>query len=484
MSFVKTDKFQSVLKTVRSFLLSTEWMIMLCCFAAVFTTLQWEVQGTLVFGYIVAIVFVISDDFMATLLPFLLTVMIAIHCYDSYGTFTSLWPFGVPLIICLILHFVFYWKPVKIQGSQFWPMVLVSVSVTLGGLGFITPQEYFSPGALYHVAGLGFAMVFLYLLFYANIDTKRDYSLINMLTKIMVLAGVFGSFMVISFYIININKVLDIRGLLFLQWRNNLSTLLMIFMPFPFLLANRKTYATILGFVYFFAILLTGSRGGMVFGAIELAMCICLYTLYDKRRRIAYLFISGLIVLAMLIFSKQFVSFFGATINRLLTAVNEFLMGESSEVRAIHCARGINDFLNHPVFGTGLGYMGNRDVHASKEFSLCWYHCEPIQIAASLGAVGIIAYMYQFIKRNMLIWRKVTLFNITIFISYASLEMMSLVNPGLFAPFPYLMLTILFLVIVEKCDTGEYQEKVGIKERRRLRKEAKNSSDGKKVKIG
>lgn len=326
-------------------------------------------------------------------------------------------------------------------------------------------------------------MVFLYLLFFANIETKKDYSLINMLTKIMVIAGAFGSFMVFSFYIINIKTVLDVKGLLFMQWRNNLSTLLMIIMPFPFLLASRKSYATILGFVYFFAILLTGSRGGMVFGGIELVMCIVMYILYDKRRRMAYILICLCLLFGVAVFFRQFVELFGYTINRLFTAVNGFLMGESTEIRAIHCARGINDFLNHPIFGTGLGYMGNRDVHASKEFSLCWYHCEPIQIAASLGTVGIIAYIIQFVRRNVLIWRKVTLFNITVFISYMGLELMSLVNPGIFCPLPYLMLITMLLVIVEKCDTGEYQERVGFLKRRKMRKNS-GSENSKKVKIG
>lgn len=476
MSFVKSEKFQNTLKSVRSFFLTTEWMIMLCCLAAVFTTLGFHVYGTLVFGFIVALIFLISDDFMATLLPFLLTYMIAIHCYDSYSTFIRYKMLAIPLILCLLLHFVFYWRPIKIQGSQFWPMMFVSLSIILGGFGFITAQEYWAPTSLYHMAGLGFGMAFMYLLFFANIDVNKDYSLINMVTKIMVIAGAFGSFIIFSFYIININKVLDIKGVLFMQWRNNLSTFLMMVMPFPFLLASRKSYATILGFVYFFAILLTGSRGGMVFGAVELAMCIIMYTLYDKSRRIAYLFICGCILFAVMVFFRQFVEIFGYTINRLFTAVSGFLMGESTEVRAIHCARGINDFLNHPLFGTGLGYMGNRDVHESKEFALCWYHCEPIQIAASFGTVGIIAYVVQFIRRNMLLWRKVTLFNITVFISYAGLEMMSLVNPGIFCPLPYLFLITLFFVIVEKCDTGEYQERISIFKRRRLRRDDQNQN--------
>ena len=121
--------------------------------------------------------------------------------------------------------------------------------------------------------------------------------------------------------------------------------------------------------------------------------------------------------------------------------------------------------------------MGNRDIFKNKDGALCWYHCEPIQIAASFGVLGIVAFIYQFIKRNILIWKKATLFNMTIFLSYISLEMMSLVNPGILCPMPYLLLITLFMVVVEKCDDGEVQEKKPIlhKFRKRLKEKRKAS---------
>jgi hypothetical protein len=38
------------------------------------------------------------------------------------------------------------------------------------------------------------------------------------------------------------------------------------------------------------------------------------------------------------------------------------------------------------------------------------------------------------------------------FISYIGLELMSLVNPGIFAPFPYLFLITLYFVMMERCN--------------------------------
>ena len=473
----KSEQSLKRIEKIRAFLLSNEWMAILFCLAGVFTSVgaffpdkNVEVIGTIVFCYILGFCICLSDDIMAGLAPFSLTSLVAIKCYDSFDIFMGYIWYLIPLAGFVLFHLIAYRKKLTTKGTQFKPMLFVSIAILLGGLGFISTKEYFAPTSLYHMFGLGFAMLFVYAYFFAHIEVKRNYSLIDHVTKVMVLTGCFATFMVISFYIININDVIDRQGLLYLQWRNNCSTILMITIPFAFFMANKKSYATVFGFFFYFAMLLTGSRGGMVFGSVEIVMCIVMYMLYDKRRRLAYAIICACILFGFLAFAPQITEFLGYTIDRLFNAINGFLMGESTEVRAAHYARGINDFLSHPILGTGLGYMGNRDVHASVDFALCWYHCAPIQVCASFGIVGIITFAYQFIKRNMLIWRKATLFNMTIFLSYISLEMMSLVNPGVFCPMPYLLYVTLFMVLVEKCD-GEFQEKIIVRKKKQIKEE-------------
>ncbi len=463
--FFKSENALKNIKNARAFLLSEKWMAILFCFAGLFTTLsavypqaQFQVKGTVVFVLIIAACLVISDDIIAGLLPFMLASLIAIKCYDSFDIFMGYKWVAVPAVIAIVFHFTAYKGEWRFKGELLKPMIAVSVAILLGGLGCITLKEYFALTSIYHMLGLGFGMVFVYLMFHAQIKIHREYSLVDMITEIMVITGLFASFMVISYYVVNINEFLDTKTTLYIQWRNNCATTLMITMPFAFYMANKKSYAASFGFIFFVAILLTGSRGGMVFGAVEIAMCLVTYMLYDKRRRLTYIIICVIALVGLLIFSRAFVSFVGHTFDRLLSAVSGFLTGDKNEERTLLFARGVNDFLSNPLLGTGLGYMGNRDVHASKEFALCWYHCEPIQVAASFGIVGIVAYIYQFIKRNLLLWKKTTLFNLTVFLSYVSLELMSLVNPGIFCPLPYLMLITLFMVVVEKCD-GERLEK-------------------------
>ena len=453
-------RFMTKLTQLRELMVTGRYMMGLFIVAAVFAITEWNVPGVLVFACITGVTLVICDDLLATFMPFMLVCLIAAKCYNSYSIFIQYVPLGIVLIICLLLHFILYWKKLSFKGSLTRSMLFVSVAVTLGGVGVISKEEYFSGVSVFNILALGFGMVLLYGIFYTHLTPRRSYSLIEKVTLIMVIAGCFASLVTIAFYMININEVLETRDLLYMQWRNNYSTFLMLCIPFAFLRGNKQPYSIVLGFVFYFCILLTGSRGGMVFGAVEMLMCCALFILYDRRRRLTYITICVCIVFALLIFSSEFISFFGSTIDRLLSAINGVLIGEQQEVRYYQYMRGIGDFLHHPVFGTGIGYMGNRDVYAGADFSVAWYHCSPIQIAGSFGVVGILAYSYQFIRRLLLLWKRPTMFNMTVFLSYISLELMSLVNPGIFSPIPYLLIVTMFFAIVERCNEGEPQEKI------------------------
>lgn len=452
--------FMEKLERVRELMITGRYMMLLFTVAAVFAIFEWNVLGVLVLACIVGVTLVICDDLLATFMPFMLVCLVASKCYNSYSIFIQYVPLGIVLIVCLILHFVLYRKKLSFKGSLTGSMLFISVAVTLGGIGFISKEEYFSGVSLFNIFALGFGMVLLYGIFYTHLNVRKSYSLIEKVTLIMVISGCFASLVTIAFYMVNINEVLETRTLLYMQWRNNYSTFLMLCIPFAFLRGNKQPYSIVLGFVFYFCILLTGSRGGLVFGAVEMLMCCALFILYDRRRRLTYITICVCIVFALLIFSSEFISFFGSTIDRLLSAINGVLIGEQQEVRYYQYMRGIGDFLKHPIFGTGIGYMGNRDVYAGADFSIAWYHCSPIQIAASFGIVGIAAYSYQFIRRMILLWKKPTMFNMTVFLSYVSLELMSLVNPGIFSPIPYLLIVTMFFAIVERCNEGEPQETI------------------------
>ena len=435
---------------LRRFLISEKFMLMLFALASVITIFHLEVIGIFAFILIISFILIVCDDLLATTLPFLLVSLTMIKCYGSYDTFIKIvWLAAVP-VAALIFHFIRYRQKI-ILGNMFLPILLVSVSVTLGGARFLSKSEYFNLVSFYYVFGLGFGMLIIYILLNSYLNTPRDYQVKDKFTDIMIYMGLFAVFMIIEFYIVNIPSVIANKGILYMQWRNNISTFLMLAMPFAAFKSVKKPSYIFLSLVFYLAILLTGSRGGLIFGLIELLMTISILISIDKRHRWTFVAIGMGIFFAIALFFQDFYGFFDETFDRLVLGIS----GGEKEVRVQLFERAFQDFYHNPIFGTGLAYMGNRDIHPSAQFALCWYHCEPLQIMGSLGLVGMVAFSIQGISRIILFVKKRTIFNITLLVSYLGLEMMSLVNPGILCPIPYLFIITMFLSLSEIIDRTE-----------------------------
>ena len=315
------------------YMLTGRYIMVLFALASVFVIFDISVAGVLTFACITGITLVLCEDLLAPFPPFLFLCLIGTKCYNSFSVFIQYKALGVVLIICIIMHFVLHWKKPVLKGFLTLPMIFVSAAVILGGVGFISKREYFSGASIFYILALGVGMLLLYTVFNTHINVHKDYSLMDKLSLIMVIIGCFGTFMVASYYLTHINEVIDTKTILYFQWRNNCSTFLMLSIPFAFYRGNKKSYSIMFGFLFYFAILLTGSRGGLVFGAIELMMCCILFFLYDRERRFAYIAILACICFALMIFSREFLSFFGYTFDRLMSAINGVLVGEQKEVR-------------------------------------------------------------------------------------------------------------------------------------------------------
>ena len=448
---IKENEF--VLK-MREFFLSNLFLI-ICFFIAAIVNVCGEyvanygaqLVGFLIFGIITSVVLVISDELICSLYPVLLVSMFALKCYDSFSIFVKYWPFIFIFVAAVLFHLIHYRKKPQI-GTTFWGVVAVAVSVTLGGVGKITKEEYFSLTALYYTIMLGIGMVAAYLIISAYYNKSDKYKLNQKFVNIMVMVGAFACFMVIHHYIVNIDEVLEGNGVLAFQWRNNIATFLMIALPFPFYKSSKNRHIYLyMGVFMFLCLLLTGSRGAVTFGSVEFAMCVISVIVYDKEHRKSNILIFAVLIGICTLFLGKIFHFFSDVTNRLTFESGEF------DVRLGLYRRAVEDFLSNPLFGRGIGYMGNRDIHPSKDFALCWYHSLPFQIIGSFGICGIIGYGIQYFVRFKALFRDFkSRFNITIFLSFAGLEMMSIVNPGQFCPLPYALLCVMMFVLVEKCN--------------------------------
>lgn len=440
------------MQKVREFLASDKANILMFVIAAVIICID-QMLGTPVYyglsigyGFLCFIILMLTDDLVSVLCPSLLAISFFIQYKNSYDAYMHyLW--GIPFVVFAVLfHIVAYRKRFerkKISELElFWPIAAASVAMMLGGVGIMTFAEYTSSLNLVNAIMLGPATLLIYYILSGLTGPGKNYTdnMGERLAKIFITVAVFLIFAIFEYYGEHWAKFIADPDILPFQWRNNACTILMIAMPFSFYMAVKKHFAYIsVAVMTCVAFVLSGSRGGLVFGALEFLILIIYYAKTDKAHRKYYIGILGLGAAAVAVILIKYSSLLAYTLDRFTSYKENFR-------RLGLWKRSVEDFLANPLFGRGVGYKGNRDLHPSKIGSLCWYHSSLPQIWGSLGIAGLLAYGYQFIARIKFFMRRHTDEARAVFFSFIGLELISLVNPGIFAPAYLIIITILFVI--------------------------------------
>ena len=464
--------FTKLIRIVRKFAISKYFMIICFGLACIVVTFNIEIAGIVMFILIECLLLIFCEDILVTTLPFLLACEFLSKMYNSFSTFIKFWPLGTALIFVIIFHFIIYRKKI-VFGKLFWGILPVSIATTIGGLFSKGSWVNIDGSGIYYIIGLGFGMLFVYVLLSSQIHTEKDYDIAQKFSYIMMLAGLFCVFIVFQHYMVLLSRLAENpmllvkdEGFFRAQWKNNISTFLMITMPFPFYLSFQKNKQTTtfhrywMGVLIFVALILAQSRGGILFGTIEFFVCIVSLVFIDKKNRSK----NFIAMFVMVLFAIVFL----ISANELVTVYMNRIDLNSGEVRLVLYKDAWLNFKKHPIFGVGLCYSGNYSkTWTPKAGAINWYQNSILQILASFGLVGLIAYASQFIMRLKILLKVHTKFNLTVFLSYLGLSLMSMVNPGIFCPVPYLFMLTMMLVIVEKkneevLDTSDLIEPIRI----------------------
>jgi len=450
-----------VIKRIRRFLLSPCFLFILTALASVATVLSLQVPFALLAVLLIGVTLVLSDDVFATTVPFLLLTVTVSACnnqeINAYETFIGFVPLILPLAAALIFHFIYYRGHYRI-GYSFAALVAVSVAVTLGGIGCLSAKEYFTPAALYYVAGLGFGMTGLYLLLKAQSARRRDYDLRALLLLGLYLVGILAVVFTFDFYLDRLVwmqddlKYFGHLRLISIDNRNVFATFLLMALPAPFYYAARGRGIHLLSaFLFYAAMLMSGSRGGMLMGTVLFGLCFLYLLRRDGKHRVRNTVLLGILAVGALLAGGFLLKFYSFRFE------GGFI--EGNEPRVLLLRRAIEDFLSHPIFGVGLGYTGNADIYDPKAFAMNWYHMMIPQIVAGLGLVGVAAYALLLWRRGVLILKSKDALSRALALAYIGLLLMSQVNPGEFCPMPYELLAVMiFLLLENECEQRDSEE--------------------------
>ena len=424
-------------------------VLMLIAVAALLTDTNLECM--FIYVLIACFFLIFSDDLMSIVAPVMFTLIVSVKYYRDFTVLIAyMWYAIVPLALSLIFNLIYYRRPFA-KGRFTWPLIAVSAALILGGCGSISMEEYFNPVSLYYTLGLGPAMLILYLLARSRLANERKYDRTERLAEILYAAGLIVVFTIIVFYAANFEKFLERRSVLFYKPRNYATSVLLMCMPMCCLMVKRSNLHLIgMGLMYA-AMILSGSRSGLLFGTMLLVICAVYIYVKNKDSRRLYRCIALILAVPVCFFAVKYVPELYSS--RLVNG--NFISGD--ETRVAYIRLGTANFLSNPVFGIGIGNI--KDIEVFKAIvpgCIVFYHNMVIQVISSMGILGIAAYGWHFIARAGLIWknRRSECFAAYGF-SYLGILLMSLTNPGIFCPFPEAgLLLLIFALLENKCENS------------------------------
>jgi hypothetical protein len=389
---------------------------------------------------VISITLLSSSDMHSTLLPFLLTCILAGSGVSDYYDFGRYVIAALPLFFTSIVLNIIWYKKKLTLGASFLPLLAVMLALFLGGITERSLEEYFRPGSILHLLMLGPGMLALYLLLrvlWFGCDLKK---LSRSLSLSMLQSSIYCMFVVLFISLFQSELLTGTAGLA--QFLNLASSFLVLCIPFAFERALQNNLYTVFALSICAATVLSGSRTGIVFGGIITLICyIWLIVRAPRRRALNTFVLFFLIVVGFAAFQ-----YIGADKN---ADPSNFLFISPGETRITLISRSVSDFLSSPIFGQGICYSGNSNAFNPLPMAMHWYHNLFAQIIGSMGLVGVAAYTYLFIERIKILRSENSAFAQCSLICYIALLLCSITEPGIFSPIPNSVITMFFFVILE-----------------------------------
>ena len=227
--------------------------------------------------------------------------------------------------------------------------------------------------------------------------------------------------------------------------RNNISTYLLFTAPMCLYLSTKYRYGVVyllLSALQYACLVLTFSRGGILFGFIALVFGVVFVILKAKNRKNQLIFL-GSVLGVMLIGYLIMMDDVNDAIKSLLSR------GTGLSGRDDLYAEAWELFKQHPFQGNGLGFEGHYG-NFGDAVRMYWFHSTLFQVLACMGIIGILAYGYSYVIKVIALCKNLrntfNLFVIVVFIGYEGYSMM---DTGTFIPGAYLLVVLILMCLVE-----------------------------------
>ncbi len=365
------------------------------------------------------------------------------------------------VVIRLILDKEIGRKNLLFTNRKLWlDMVILGASYLLSGLGASHYADIWTSNLLF--AFLQFICIIgLYLLFTATVKWEKSH--IDYFAWVMLLFGLTVSLEVFYHYLFGTlynEQGTFVREFFYTGWGNynNVSAMIAVSIPFAFYFACKYKRAYIylaLSGVMLVGLILSCSRASTLVGAMMFAVCFIVSIFLCKHKNDFCISAIAFSVLAV-IFALVFRDYISKIFNAIPDIINTETGVANDSGRLGIYEEGFWAFLDNPIFGEsfyrpeGANQWWQWSENPEwQSFMPARWHNTIIQMLASCGTVGILAYAFHRFQTLKLFYQKLTLLNVFIGLSIACFLAMSLLDCHLFNLGPTLIYSLM-LCVAEK----------------------------------
>ena len=411
-------------------------------------------------------------DTKSTFVPLVLTIYGVSQKHTPQPPYNSSYLYSTPFLItagCLLAlvfgAMIFRLIVFKGTGNVFrvrtkakWGLFALGAALLLNGVfyGGYTYKNFLGGIAL------ALSFVWFYVYFYNTLEWKDDTA--DYVARLLVLASSVILIQLGEIYLFDgaISGGSVNKGALVLGWgmSNNIGGMLAMFMPASFWLAYKSRFGIafyVFGIAVFVGVVLTLSRTSVLVVAIALLACMILLSIKGRRVRFVRIFnivlVVGGIVLAI-VFREELSRIFRYYLDRGFDDSGRFEIWKN----------GFKNFLRAPIFGVGFYTPIAPDWSYEIENWLFpdMYHNTFIQLIASCGIFGVLAYVFHLVLGCILVFRRPTPARIFYFFVIVVLSGISMGDNHLFHVFPTLIYSALIALCEKDRESADRKELTNI----------------------
>ena len=393
------------------------------------------------------IIFLTSED-VTPILPLLIMVLTFFRTFDIFLEFDILIPCAL-VLIAIILHFILF--PIKKieSGKLFLPLIIVTIALFLGGV-FSHYLYTYKMGVVSRIA-TGPVMIIVYFFFTAYLNPPKNFDMKRYISVCLVVVG-----FVCTAHLAIYNDLMAIKdpsvSAHTIGWNNanGIASLLLLCIPACFyLILNDKSVVlyTFSLIILYIGLSISNSDGCFAIGIVCFPI-LCLFTYIKANKTMRPKLIYTLLVVILLLVVGLTIWLTQASIYTILEDIKKQFVSDSGRTELY--IEAINHFIKYPIFGIGFGYTPEETKMFTSVIIAYNYHSTFFHVIATMGIVGLLAYIYYFVKRYKILLNNDSAFNTFSYISFSAMEVYGFIDCCEFNIMPLLIIATLLLIVVEK----------------------------------